>query len=88
MLSLRFSLSHSVQIHLFTVARVDEYDAFLHTYGSNNQRNTKRLSSKIIFHAKKFGRMFTEYKTSLELTPGFLFLVVNKFDGVVEFEAK
>ena len=67
---------------------MEKYAGYIHTYGLKDRKGSKTASTKILYNAMDGKKQVATYETNPMLRPGFLFLVINKFDGAVEFEAK
>ena len=74
---------------VFSATTVDFYKIYLYTYGLDDPGYSRTPISRIKYVGEKNGKFVKEYNTNeKDLKHGFLFLVINKYNGDVEFEAK
>ena len=71
----------------FTV-KIDVVQANLYSYGLKDPGHGSRALSKILVYGKRGSKLVYQYKTQTSIKLGFLFVILNKFSGLVEFEAK
>ena len=82
-----FSFTFLTILFSFTV-RIDIVQVNLYSYGLKDPGHSSRALSKILVYGKRDSKLVYEYKTQANIKRGFLFVILNKFSGLVEFEAK